>query len=171
MRAGDFSIPSAYANEIQLIAPGCTWDVVRFADTDCTRVTLGWKGWRNQATLTYESLMRAAYPPEHIIGQTLTRLAREMVSDVGSSPESRTDKDTLRMYKETVKRLSFELEMARGAPSGVTVVRTEEVRRLALEQAAEYVMDFGIPQSGGDLARLCEEIKRLPVHKVMEAQS
>lgn len=65
----------------------------------------------------------------------------------------------LEKYKGAVKQLSFELEMAQS--SGRAVVREDQVRRLALEQAAEHLMDHGIITTGGELVAVCEQIKKL----------
>lgn len=65
----------------------------------------------------------------------------------------------LEKYKSTVKQLAFELEMSRG--SGRAGVREDEVRRLALEQAAEHLMDHGVITTGSELVAVCEQIKKL----------
>lgn len=67
-------------------------------------------------------------------------------------------KADLALYKETVKRLSFDLEMAQ---TGRAVVNESAVRKAALEQAAEFLMDHGVITSGGELETVCEQIKRL----------
>lgn len=69
----------------------------------------------------------------------------------------------LTKYKETVKRLSFQLEMAErgGKPA---MLKEDEVRRLALEQAAEHLMDHGVITSGRELVEVCEQIKKLQRH-------
>lgn len=61
-------------------------------------------------------------------------------------------------YKEAVKRLAFDLEMAQ---TGRAVVNESAVRKAALEQAAEFLMDHGVITSGGELETVCEQIKRL----------
>lgn len=63
-------------------------------------------------------------------------------------------------YKATVKQLAFQLEMAERSGTGV-MLREDEVRRLALEQAAEHLMDHGIVTTGSELVAVCEQIKKL----------
>lgn len=65
----------------------------------------------------------------------------------------------LSSYKETVHQLSFDLEMSKENPN--TFANITAIRRIALEQAANYVMDWGVPKSGDDLVKLCEKIKSL----------
>lgn len=74
----------------------------------------------------------------------------------------------LQKYKDAVKQLAFELEMAQSNSRGAdTALRVAEIRRAALEQASDYVMDFGVPKSGAELERLCNEIKGLKETKDM----
>jgi hypothetical protein len=70
----------------------------------------------------------------------------------------------LRDYKETVHQLSFQLEMLKDK-SHIPHERVMAVRRHALKQASEFVMDWGVPKSGGDLVDLCKQIKDLPETK------
>lgn len=63
-------------------------------------------------------------------------------------------------YRVTVKQLSFDLEMARGHENRAENVKA--IRRIALEQAAELVMDCGLPQTGSELEDLCRRITELP---------
>jgi hypothetical protein len=63
-------------------------------------------------------------------------------------------------YKSTVKMLAFQLEMAEQGGSGV-LLKEDEVRRLALEQAAEHLMDHGVIATGSELVEVCEQIKKL----------
>lgn len=72
----------------------------------------------------------------------------------------------LSRYKDAVKRLSFDLEMAQ---TGRAVVNESAVRKAALEQAAEFLMDHGIITSGGELETVCEQIKKLHPHQGMRA--
>ena len=71
----------------------------------------------------------------------------------------------LAKYKDTVRKLSFQLEMAErgGKPA---MLKEDEVRRLALEQAAEHLMDHGVITSGKELVEVCEQIKKLQRHDV-----
>lgn len=63
-------------------------------------------------------------------------------------------------YKSTVKSLAFQLEMAEQGGRGV-LLKEDEVRRLALEQAAEHLMDHGVIATGSELVEVCEQIKKL----------
>ena len=65
----------------------------------------------------------------------------------------------LNAYKEAVHQLSFDLEMTKENPN--TVANVSAIRKIALGQAAEFVMDWGVPKSGDDLVKLCEKIKSL----------
>ena len=65
----------------------------------------------------------------------------------------------LSAYKEAVHQLSFDLEMTKENPH--TVANVSAIRKIALNQAADFVMDWGVPKSGEDLVRLCEKIKSL----------
>jgi hypothetical protein len=71
--------------------------------------------------------------------------------------ELRRELDT---YKSTVKMLAFQLEMAEQGGKGV-LLKEDEVRRLALEQAAEHLMDHGVIATGSELVEVCEQIKKL----------
>jgi len=62
-------------------------------------------------------------------------------------------------YKQAVHQLSFDLEMAKENPNKVANVSA--IRKIALSQAADFVMDWGVPKSGGDLVKLCEQIRSL----------
>jgi hypothetical protein len=64
----------------------------------------------------------------------------------------------LTKYKAAVKDLSFKLEMA---GTGGAIVKEYEVRKFALEQAAEFLMDHGVITTGNDLVEVCEQIKKL----------
>jgi hypothetical protein len=66
----------------------------------------------------------------------------------------------LAKYKAAVKDLSFKLEMAN---TGRAVVKEFEVRKFALEQAAEFLMDHGVITTGNELVEVCEQIKKLSV--------
>lgn len=70
----------------------------------------------------------------------------------------------LAKYKAAVKSLAFQLEMQQSSGGGAVLVESE-VRKYALAQAAELVMDWGIPQDGHDLAKLCEQITKIPREK------
>jgi hypothetical protein len=82
-------------------------------------------------------------------------------------PISRLE-DELRAYKDAVRQLSFDLEMSK---SNSTAIRVDEIRKMALVQAARYVMDFGVPKSGAELERLCKEIEGLKTTKDAAIQS
>jgi hypothetical protein len=75
----------------------------------------------------------------------------------------------LKKYKGAVAQLAFELEMA---TMGRAVVKVEAVRKAALEQAAEYLMDHGVVTTGNALVEVCEQIKKLhPVNATPPVQS
>lgn len=67
-------------------------------------------------------------------------------------------------YKQAVHQLSFQLEMLKDKQAmPVAPHRTVmTIRKHALKQAAEFVMDWGVPKSGGNLVELCKQIKELP---------
>jgi type IV secretory pathway VirJ component len=65
----------------------------------------------------------------------------------------------LEKYKAAVKQLSFDLEMASSNPNAAASVK--QIRKVALEQAAEFVMDYGIPTDGRSLEELCKQITKL----------
>lgn len=87
-----------------------------------------------------------------------------MVEKLTANPESRINEleSELRTYKDAVKQLAFELEMS---ATKQTAIRADKIRKFALQQAARYVMDFGIPKTGADLVRLCKEIEELKTTK------
>lgn len=72
----------------------------------------------------------------------------------------------LARYKDAVKKLSFDLEMAK---TGRAVVSEAAIRKAALEQAAEFLMDHGVITSGGELETVCEQIKKLHPTQGMRA--
>lgn len=72
----------------------------------------------------------------------------------------------LSRYKDAVKKLSFDLEMAQ---TGRAVVSEAAIRKAALEQAAEFLMDHGVVTSGGELETVCEQIKKLHPSQGMRA--
>ena len=72
--------------------------------------------------------------------------------------------DELAKYKDAVKMLAFQLEMQKSEGAG-TITIESEVRKYALAQAAELVMDWGIPKDGHDLSALCEQITKIPREK------
>lgn len=97
-----------------------------------------------------------------LLGRRLIDLAKEVRHNMDGKTIESVEKE-LAKYKEAVKHLSFQLEMAEGRSDAA--VKVNEVRKLALEQAAEFVMDYGIPGSGEELEIMCDQIKRLPIHK------
>lgn len=77
----------------------------------------------------------------------------------------------LSRYKDAVKQLAFDLEMAStfGSPY-VHIKESEvkgEVRRVALDQAAEHLMDHGVIRTGKELEAVCNEIKSLSTVKAV----
>lgn len=65
----------------------------------------------------------------------------------------------LNKYKDAVKTLAFDLEMAQ--TEGHVLVSEAAVRKAALEQAAEFLMDHGVITSGNALVEVSEQIKKL----------
>lgn len=65
----------------------------------------------------------------------------------------------LQRYKDTVKKLSFDLEMA--STSSRAVATEADVRKKTLEMAAEFLMDYGIIKTGTELESVCEQMKKL----------
>jgi hypothetical protein len=65
-------------------------------------------------------------------------------------------------YKAAVHSLSFELEMLKDRSNrSITHKEIMLIREHALNQASEFVMDWGIPKSGEELVNLCDKIKKL----------
>jgi len=93
--------------------------------------------------------------------EILADAVRECVDQVSEDYREIDNKflrEELAKYKAAVKDLSFRLEMAQTSNA---VLRAGEVRRLALEEAAEYLMDYGAVKTGRDLESVCEQIKAL----------
>lgn len=87
----------------------------------------------------------------------IKELCRELYSD------DRQDIDALntelKKYKEVVKQLSFDLEMAR---TPARAVATEaDVRKQTLEMAADFLMDYGVIKTGTELESVCNQMKKL----------
>ena len=96
--------------------------------------------------------------------EAITTAIKDMTIKLTSQPKSRIAdlESELRTYKDAVKQLSFDLEMSQ---TKSTAIRVGEIRKIALAQAARYVMDFGVPKSGSELERLCKEIEGLKTTK------
>lgn len=84
-------------------------------------------------------------------------------------PTQKSVEQELERYKGIVKQLAFELEMAQTNQPDV-VERVRAIRKAALEQAAEFVMDWGIPRDGKDFEELCKQIPKLKETKAMSVQ-
>ncbi len=65
----------------------------------------------------------------------------------------------LESYKQAVHQLSFDLEMTKENPN--TFANVAAIRKIALNQAADFVSDWGVPKSGEDFVKLCEQIRSL----------
>lgn len=100
-----------------------------------------------------------------IVASTINQL----VYDLHKEPTQVPIEQELAKYKETVKQLAFELEMAQTNQPDV-VERVRAIRKAALEQAAEFVMDWGIPRDGKDFEELCKQIPKLKETKAMSVQ-
>jgi hypothetical protein len=97
-----------------------------------------------------------------VLGESLiAERINTMVKQFNNSDASRiaTLESELRTYKEVVTNLAFQLEMKEGRAHNTENINA--IRSLALEQASNFVMDWGIPKSGGDLVELCGRIKSL----------
>jgi hypothetical protein len=151
-----FEVELFYAPKLQDILPGATWSMRDDVHAYCIRVQVrAADGRKAEVAINVNELMLAK-DPIHVIGERLLMAAKDLAT------EEWNIRAELNRYKEAVKKLSFDLEMA---TTGQAVVRVEEVRKLALEQAAEFVMDHGVPHSGEELEQLCAQIKKLPMHK------
>jgi len=76
--------------------------------------------------------------------------------------EAAAQAKTLAQYKDAVKSLSFDLEMARTSYDTAKIVDAlSAARKAALEQAADLLMDHGVVVSGHELVDVCEQIKAL----------
>jgi len=97
----------------------------------------------------------------------VSKTINSMVDAMSSAPVSLEHE--LQRYKDIVKQLSFELEMAQETRPDV-VARVSAIRKAALEQAAEFVMDWGIPRDGKDFEEMCKQITKLKESKSMAVQ-
>lgn len=100
---------------------------------------------------------------------TVAVTINQLVYDLHKEPTQTQTEHELARYKEIVKQLAFELEMAQGTKPDV-VERVRAIRKAALEQAAEFVMDWGIPRDGKDFEELCKQIPKLKETKAMIVQ-
>jgi hypothetical protein len=75
----------------------------------------------------------------------------------------------LNKYKDAVKSLAFDLEMAQTGANAL--VSESAVRKAALEQAAEFLMDHGVITTGNALVEVCEQIKKLHGSKAAPAKA
>jgi hypothetical protein len=86
---------------------------------------------------------------------------KAMVSELKN--DNRSELDALKMelekYKAAVKQLSFDLEMKSTTPRAVAT--EADVRKKTLEMAADFLMDYGIVKTGGELESVCEQMKKL----------
>lgn len=102
---------------------------------------------------------------DFIVASTINQL----VEAVRQEPTPSRTEQELQRYKDIVKQLAFELEMAQTNQPDV-VERVRSIRKAALEQAAEFVMDWGIPRDGKDFEELCKQIPKLKETKAMSVQ-
>ena len=102
------------------------------------------------------------YP--HLIPQDIRRTVDTLIGEERTGdPRIYELERELAKYKEAVKQLSFDLEMAtNNNKTYATNVETERViRRFALEQAADFLNDHGVIRTGVELEQVCEQIKKL----------
>lgn len=109
-------------------------------------------------------------PQDQYVADHIKRMTDSLCNSAGDEPSADFKQKyaalqvELARYKDTVKKLAFDLEMARGN-GGAAFLAEAECRRIALQQASEFVMDWGVPKDGHDLAELCEQITRIPRNK------
>lgn len=98
-----------------------------------------------------------------LIARDIRRAVDAMLgAEQGESRRVAELESELAKYKQAVKQLSFDLEMAQSSKSYATNVETERViRKFALEQAAEFLNDHGVIRTGVELEQVCEQIKKL----------
>lgn len=155
------SVKSIWGGAFHNILPRGTFIIHQDYATGNFKIKVKCDGWGA------EGLIRVIDMPSWVdgtdlLGRRLVDLARELRHKMDGKTVESLERE-LAKYKDAVKHLSFQLEMADGR--GGAAVKVNEVRKLALEQAAEYVMDYGIPGSGEELEIMCDQIKRLPIHK------
>lgn len=85
--------------------------------------------------------------PEDAYGEYIRNKVVEVVLETAS-------------FKEIVRRLSFDLEMANSAGKQ-SVADMKKVFELAVEAAADLLMDNGVIHTSADLVAVCEKIKAL----------
>lgn len=108
------------------------------------------------------------HDPESVVVSLIHRLADSVSTPISDAKEKVKELTAeLDKYKAAVKQLSFELEMSMGSKGADTALRVREIRMAALKQAADHVMDYGIPKNGPDLEVLCKEITELKETKSM----
>ena len=111
-------------------------------------------------------VMRLMHTEDEAVAITIEKLCRQV-----KSPHPTEELDMLRrqleQYRTAVKQLSFELEMSKGAGKVNLATNVAAIRKMALEQAAEFVMDWGIPKDGHDLEELCKQIPNLKETKAL----
>lgn len=85
------------------------------------------------------------------------KMLREMLRDQMAAMQQELAK-----YKSAVKDLTMQLELARyGADYRTVIVDEAAVRKMALEQAADHLMDHGIIRGGAELEEVCKQITQL----------
>jgi hypothetical protein len=100
----------------------------------------------------------------HLIAQDIRHAVDSLLGESQrTEPRIEELERELAKYKEAVKQLSFDLEMATTSNKTYsTNVETERViRKFALEQAAEYLNDHGVIRTSAELEQVCEQIKKL----------
>lgn len=137
----------------------CEYSIVR--DIYIVRVQNVSTGKRTERIL--DRLETDAVGLDNLVSKTI----HSMVDAMSPAPVSLEHE--LQRYKDIVKQLSFELEMAQETKPDV-VARVSAIRKAALEQAAEFVMDWGIPRDGKDFEEMCKQITKLKESKSMAVQ-
>ena len=100
--------------------------------------------------------------PEDELAHLIHRVAAKVA--VGGARDSSKDdivqlKAELDKYKAAVKQLAFDLEMAQSTSR--SSVDEKIIRKFALEQAADYLMDHGCIRTGAELEQVCDQIRKL----------
>lgn len=139
---------------------------------DYARSTIACKVWKDGFTsvkiIGSDKLLFGASISEQI-ADALYECAANVDAQIQADHTSDVNKlrSELDKYKTAVKQLSFDLEMSKGAGKVNLATNVAAIRKLALEQAAEFVMDWGVPKDGHDLEELCKQITNLKETKAL----
>lgn len=110
---------------------------------------------------------RMSHDGQEMLSDLINKMTEEIFYYNGGS-EVEQLREELKKYKAAVKQLAFELEMASdgdGKQRKNLLLKESEVRKYALEQAADLLMDNGIVTTGADLEQICKKILELKPSK------